>query len=99
MFRIHLFYTECTQILLVLLSHECKKTKLQAGIKPTAFCSVIDKENSIEFLLDSVHYLYMKSSPNPFFYPMLPYESLSSCASINKKRKEKKRKWKIIIGN
>jgi len=34
----------------------------------------------------------MKSNPNPSFYPMLPYESLSSLASINEKRKEKKRK-------
>jgi len=32
--------------------HPCKKAKLQARIKPTALCSVIDKENSIEFLLD-----------------------------------------------
>ena len=30
----------------------CKKAKLQARIKPTALCSAIDKENSIEFLLD-----------------------------------------------
>jgi len=30
----------------------CKKAKLQAGIKPTALCSAIDKENSIEFPLD-----------------------------------------------
>jgi len=30
----------------------CKKAKLQAGIKPTALCSAIDKENLIEFLLD-----------------------------------------------
>ena len=30
----------------------CKKAKLQAGIKPTALCSAIDKENSIESLLD-----------------------------------------------
>jgi len=52
--------------------------------------SVFDKENSIEFLLDSVYYLYIKNNHNPFFYPMLPYESLSSHASINKKRKEKK---------
>jgi len=29
-----------------------KKAKLQAGIKPTVFCSATDKENSIEFLLD-----------------------------------------------
>ena len=36
----------------------CKKAKLQARIKPTALCSVIDKENSIEFLLDFLYYLY-----------------------------------------
>ena len=36
----------------------CKKAKLQAGIKPTALYSVINKENSIEFLLDFLHYLY-----------------------------------------
>jgi len=36
----------------------CRKAKLQARIKPTALCSVIDKENSIEFLLDFLHYLY-----------------------------------------
>jgi len=36
----------------------CKKAKLQARIKPTALCSAIDKENSIEFLLDFLHYLY-----------------------------------------
>jgi len=32
--------------------------KLQARIKPIALCSAIDKENSIEFLLDFLHYLY-----------------------------------------
>jgi len=30
----------------------------KAGIKPTAPLSAFDKENSIEFLLDSLHYLY-----------------------------------------
>jgi len=30
----------------------------KAGIKPTAPLSVFDKENSIEFLLGSLHYLY-----------------------------------------
>jgi len=30
----------------------CKEAKLQAGIKPTALCSAIDKENSIESPLD-----------------------------------------------
>jgi len=66
-----------------------KKAELQARIKPTALCSAIDKENSIELPLYSAHYLYMKSNPNPSFYPALPYESLSSHASIDKKRKEK----------
>jgi len=36
----------------------CKKAKLQAGIKPTALCLAIDKENSIEFPLDFLYYLY-----------------------------------------
>jgi len=76
-----------------------KEAKLQARIKPTAFCSAIDKENSIEFPLDSVHYLYMKSNPNPSFYPILSYELLSSRMSIDKKIKEKKKKRKIIIRN
>jgi len=76
---------------------QCKKAKLQAGIKPTALCSAIAKENSVEFLLDSVHYLYMKSNPNPSLYPALSYESPFSHTSINKKRKEKKKKRKIII--
>jgi len=61
----------------------------KAGIKPTAPLSAFDKENSIEFPLDCVHYLYMKSNLNPSFYPTLPYESLSSRASIDKKNKIK----------
>ena len=61
----------------------------KAGIKPTAPLSVFDKENLIEFPLDSVHYLYMKSNPNPSFYPMLPYKSLSPSTSIDKKKKRK----------
>jgi len=75
----------------------CQRAKLCARIKPTALCSVFDKENSIEFLLDSIHYLYMKSNPNPSFYPALPYESLSSHMSINKKIKENKIQIKTII--
>ena len=39
-----------------------KKAKLQAGIKPTALCSAIDKENSIESPLDFLHYLLWISS-------------------------------------
>jgi len=34
----------------------------------------------------------MKSNPNPFFYPMLPYESLSSRTSIDEKIKKNKKK-------
>jgi len=37
---------------------QCKKAKLQARIKPTALCSAIDKENSIEFPLNFLYYLY-----------------------------------------
>jgi len=34
----------------------------------------------------------MKSNPNPSFYSILPYKSLSSHASINKKEKKRKEK-------
>jgi len=44
---------------------QCQRAKLHTGIKPTALCSALDKENSIEFPLDSVHYLYKQSNPNP----------------------------------
>ena len=37
----------------------------KAGIKPTAPLSAFDKENLIEFSLDSVHYLYKQSNSNP----------------------------------
>jgi len=36
----------------------------KARIKPTVPLLAFDKENSIEFLLDSVHYLYKQSNPN-----------------------------------
>ena len=36
----------------------CQRAKLRARIKPTALCSALDKENSIEFPLDFLHYLY-----------------------------------------
>jgi len=38
--------------------HSCQRAKLHARIKPTALCSAFDKENSIEFPLDFLHYLY-----------------------------------------
>jgi len=72
-------------------------SQLLSWNKANCSLSAFDKENSVEFPLDSVHYLYMKSNPNPSFYPALPYESLSSHASIDKKIKEKKIKRKIII--
>ena len=37
----------------------CQRAKLHAGIKPTALCSAFDKENSIEFPLDFLLYLYI----------------------------------------
>jgi len=61
----------------------------KAGIKPTTPLLAFDKENLIEFPLDSVHYLYIKSNPNPFFSSTLLYESLFSHASIDKKNKIK----------
>ena len=44
----------------------------KAGIKPTAPLSAFDKENSIEFPLDSVHYLYKQSNPNPVLLSRAP---------------------------
>jgi len=32
--------------------YTCQRAKLRARIKPTALCSALDKENSIEFPLD-----------------------------------------------
>jgi len=71
----------------------------KAGIKPTAPLSAFDKENSIEFLLDSVHYLYKQSNPNPI--PRFPMSQLALARPLilkekkeNQYSKEKKRKGK-----
>jgi len=64
----------------------------KARIKPTASLSAFDKENSIEFLLDFLHYLYKWLTLTLYQSPMLPYESLLSHTSIDKKIKEKKKK-------
>ena len=64
-----LYRRECRKVSYYMISHNgsydrhrklvhYKKAKLQARIKPTAFCSVINKENSIEFLLNFLYYLY-----------------------------------------
>jgi len=81
----------------VISSSSVRLANSKAGIKPTAPLSAFDKENSIEFLLDSVHYLYKQSNPNPV---------LLSCASLwvnlpsyvcyykfKKKRKEKEKQY------
>jgi len=77
------------------LSSNVRLANSKAGIKPTAPLSTFDKENSIEFPLDSVHYLYKQSNPNPV---------LLSCASLwvnllsrihYYKLKEKKKKRNI----
>jgi len=47
------------------LSSNVRLANSKAGIKPTAPLSAFDKENSIEFPLDSVHYLYKQSNSNP----------------------------------
>ena len=64
----------------------------KAGIKPTAPLSAFDKENSIEFLLDFLHYLYKWLTLTLYQSPALPYESLLSHVSIDKKIKGKKKK-------
>ena len=65
----------------------------KARIKPTAPLSVFDKENSIELLLDLVHYIYIQSNPNPV---LLSHASLwvNSLLHIHRyyKLKEKRRK-------
>ena len=40
------------------LSSNVRLANSKAGIKPTAPLSAFDKENSIEFSLDSLYYLY-----------------------------------------
>jgi len=81
----------------VISSSNVRLANSKARIKPTAPLSAFDKENSIEFPLDFVYYLYMKSNPNPSLYPVLPYESISSHMPIDKKIKEKKIKEKTIF--
>ena len=65
----------------------------KAGIKPTAPLSAFDKENSIEFPLDSVHYLYKLSNPNPVL--LIPRSLMSQLALarplLQFKRKEKEK--------
>jgi len=55
------------------LSSNVRLANSKARMKPTAPLSAFDKKNSIEFPLDSVHYLYKQSNPNPV---------LLSCASL-----------------
>jgi len=64
-------------------SSNVKLANSKARIKPTASLSAFDKENSIEFPLNSVHYLYNRSNPNPVLSSTLPYESTYFRASID----------------
>ena len=79
------------------LSSNVRLANSKAGIKPTAPLSAFDKENSIEFLLDSVHYLYKLSNPNPV--PFIPRSPMSQLALVHpllqfeKKRKEKEKQY------
>ena len=78
-------------------SSNVKLANSKAGIKPTAPLSAFDKENSIEFPLDSVHYLYKQSNPNPVpFIPRSPMSQLALARLLLQfKRKEKKKKNNI----
>jgi len=69
----------------------------KAGIKPTAPLSAFDKENSIEFPLDSVHYLYKQSNPNPVL--LIPRSLMSQLTlarpllQFKRKEKEKEKQY------
>ena len=43
---------------------ELSVSQLLSQNKANCFLSAFDKENSIEFPLDSIYYLYMNSNPN-----------------------------------
>jgi len=79
--------------------HHVRLANSKARIKPTASLSAFDKENSIEFPLDSIHYLYKQSNPNPVLLSALPYESICSRASIWYFQKKKKRETIFKIKN
>ena len=65
-----------------------------------SFCSAFDKENSIEFSLDLVHYIYMQSNPNPvLLFCTSLWVNLLSCVCWYYNLKEKKKKRKTIFKN
>jgi len=67
----------------------------KARIKPTAPLLAFDKENSIEFPLDLVYYIYMQSNPNPVFLSHTSlWVNLLSRVHQYYKLKEKKKKKK-----
>ena len=82
------------------LSSNVRLANSKAGIKPTASLSAFDKENSIEFPLDLVPYIYMQSNPNPV---LLSHASLWVNLLLHicwyYKLKEKKKKKKNNIQN
>jgi len=61
---------------------------------------VFDKENSIEFLLDLVHYIYMQSNPNPVLLSHASlWVNLLLCICWYYKLKEKKKKRNNDLAN
>jgi len=65
----------------ILNKSTCKKAKLQAGIKPTALCSAIDKENSIESPLDLLYYIYNYYCSYASCLPQSSYPSSDFCVT------------------
>ena len=83
----------------VISSSNVRLANSKAGIKPTASLSAFDKENSIEFPLDSVHYLYKQSNPNPVLLILRSLMSQLALARPLFQLKEKKKKKKNNIQN
>ena len=78
------------------LSENLSAAKLQwPELSQLSLCSVFDKENSIELPLDFLYYLYKCLTLTLYQSPALPYESLLSCMSINKKNKRKEKEKNI----
>jgi len=76
---------------------ELSASKVQwLELSQLSLCSEFDKENSIEFPLDSVPYIYIFWLTLTLLkVPCFPMSHFTSHASIDKKRKEKKKKRNI----
>jgi len=84
LFIYNLSYDPHQKFLIIIgIFEDVRLANSKARIKPTAPLLAFDKKNLIEFLLDSVHYLYNRSNPNPVLSPTLPYESTCSRTSVD----------------